>query len=164
MFECLNANYAISFLCVSFDFPNHILQNPFCRKIRSCVRLYSNTNICCIVLPFLCLCRYVWTKWIVDERWSQHYRSYSSVQTSIFYSFLCRCCWFKFPSILQPQQLPHKVHTWILSFYGLLYSSVLQWVHCNKRFWPCPYVWKMGKPKFTLSCDSLMWHQFCMEL
>lgn len=104
------------------------------RKIWSSLRFYPNTNICCIVLSFLCLCWYVSMKATLSTD-VLTFRNGYSVEISMFFrlilsciyavSYMCRRRWSKFPSVLQSQQLPHKIRAWLLSLYGLFYCTVL---------------------------------------
>lgn len=58
---------------------------------------------------------------------------------------LSRLGWTWIHAILQSEQLQNKVHFRILSFHGIIHTTILQWIHSHQWLWTCSHKCKMGK-------------------
>lgn len=68
----------------------------------------------------------------------------SSVFHTYVVVYLFRISWSKFPSVLQSQQFPNKVHPWLFCLHGFISSTILQRVHFCCRLWSSAHRCQMG--------------------
>lgn len=71
-----------------------------------------------------------------------------------FLTIYCSFCWFGLTAILQPQQLPNKVHLRIFLFHGAFGAKVLQRLRANFRAQSCSHSFRVGTELSSVSLFS----------